>query len=90
MLSIWTRPSALQILAKRIHLAPDSLKYCVFVEKQKEQVQLERKALGTIQRKPELYCIPLKWAPVIGGGATPRKAVVHNGPHAREGYAVGH
>ena len=31
-------------------------------------MQLEAEALGTIQRKPELYCIPLKRAPVKGGG----------------------
>ena len=59
-------PLPCKISAQRIHLAPDSLKYCVFVEKQKEQVQLE--ARGTIQRKPELYCIPLKRAPIVGGG----------------------
>ena len=56
-----------KILAQRIHLALDSLKYRMFVEKRKEQVQLEAEALGTIRRKPELYCIPLKWAPVVGG-----------------------
>ena len=38
------------------------------MEKRKEQVQLEREALGTIRRKPELYCVPLKKAPVPGGG----------------------
>ena len=43
-----------KILADKIHLAPDSLKYRVFVEKRKEQVQLEREALGTICRKLEL------------------------------------
>ena len=52
----------------KIHLAPDSLKYRVFVEKRKDQVQLEAKALGTIRRKPELYCVPLKRARVKGGG----------------------
>ena len=57
-----------KISAERIHLAPNSLKYRVFVEKQKEQVQLEHKALGIIRRKPELYCIPLKRAPIAGGG----------------------
>ena len=30
-------------------------------------MQLEREALGTIQRKPELYCIPLKLALVTRG-----------------------
>ena len=52
----------------RIHLAPDSLKYRVFVEKRKDQVQLEAEALGTIRRKLELYYVPLKKAPVPGGG----------------------
>ena len=61
-------PLPCKILAHRIHLAPDSLKYCVYFEKWKDQVQLEAKALGTIQGKPELYCIPLKRAPVKGGG----------------------
>ena len=61
-------PLPCKIPADRIHLAPDSLKYRVFVEKRKEQVQLEREALGTIRRKPELYCVPLKRAPVPGGG----------------------
>ena len=61
-------PLPYKIPAHRIHLAPDSLKYHVFVGKRKEQVQLEAEALGTIWRKPELYCIPLKRAPVVGGG----------------------
>ena len=61
-------PLPCKISANKIHLAPDSLKYRVFVEKRKEQVQLEREALGTIQWKPELYCVPLKRAPVVGGG----------------------
>ena len=61
-------PLLCKIPADRIHLAPDSLKYRVFVEKRKEQVQLEREALGTIGRKPELYCVPLKRAPVWRGG----------------------
>ena len=52
----------------KIHLAPNSLKYRVFMEKRKDQVQLEVEALGTIQRKPELYSVPLKRAPVPGGG----------------------
>ena len=47
-------PLPSKIPADRIHLAPNSLEYRVFVEKRKEQVQLERKALGTIRRKPEL------------------------------------
>ena len=68
MLPLWPRPSPFKILADKIHLAPDSLKYRVFVEKSKEQVQLEREALGTIRRKPELYCIPLKRALVPRGG----------------------
>ena len=29
---------------------------------------MEREALGTIRRKLELYCVPLKKAPVPGGG----------------------
>ena len=52
----------------KIHLALDSLKYRIFIEKGQEQVQLEREALSTICRKPELYCVPLKRAPVPGGG----------------------
>ena len=61
-------PLPCKIPANKIHLAPDSLKYRVFVEKRKDQVQLEAEALGTIQRKPELYCVPLKRALVKGGG----------------------
>ena len=61
-------PLRSKIPAGRIHLAPNSLKYRVFVEKRKEQVQLEAEALGTIHKKPELYCVPLKKAPVLGGG----------------------
>ena len=61
-------PLPCKIPANRIHLAPDSLKYRVFVEKRKEQVQLEREALGIIHRKPELYCVQLKKAPVPRGG----------------------
>ena len=38
------------------------------MEKRKEQVQLEAEALGTIRRKLELYCVPLKKALVLGGG----------------------
>ena len=60
-------PLPCRIPAHRIHLAPDSLKYRVYVERQKDQVQLEAEALGTIRRKPELYYIPLKRAPVKGG-----------------------
>ena len=61
-------PLQCKIPEDRIHLTPDSLKYRVFVEKRKEQVQLEREALGTIHRKLELYYVPLKRAPVPGGG----------------------
>ena len=61
-------PLLSKIPADRIHLTPGSLKYRFFVEKRKEQVQLEREALGTICRKPELYCVPLKKAPMPGGG----------------------
>ena len=61
-------PLPCKISAQRIHLAPDSVKYRVYVKKRKDQMQLEAKALGTIRRKPELYCIPLKRAPVKGGG----------------------
>ena len=61
-------PLACKISADKIHLAPDSLKYRVFVEKRKDQVQLEAEALDTIQRKPELYCVLLKRALVKGGG----------------------
>ena len=53
-------PLPCKIPAQRIHLAPDSLKYYVFVEKRKEQVQLEAEALGTIRTKPEMY----GWFPV--------------------------
>ena len=53
-------PLVCKILADKIHLALDSLKYCIFVEKRKEQVQLEREALSTIRKKLELYFIPLK------------------------------
>ena len=60
-------PLPCKISADKIHLAPDSLKYRVFVEKRKEQVQLEQEALGTIRRKLELF-VPLKQAPVLGGG----------------------
>ena len=41
-------PLPSKIPADRIHLAPDSLKYRVFVEKRRDQVQLEAEALGTI------------------------------------------
>ena len=61
-------PLPCKISADKIHFAPDSLKYHVFVKKRKEHVQLEREALGTIHKKPELYCVPLKKAPVPGGG----------------------
>ena len=61
-------PLPSKIPADRIHLAPDSFKYCVFVEKRKDQVQLEAEALGTIRGTPELYCVPLKKALVSGGG----------------------
>ena len=61
-------PLSCKIPADKIHLAPDSLKYRVFVEKRKDQVQLEAEALGTIRRKPELYCVLLKRALVKGGG----------------------
>ena len=60
-------PLPCKIPADRIHLAPYSLKYRVFVKKRKEQVWLEREALGTIRRKLELYCVPLKKALVSGG-----------------------
>ena len=61
-------PLLSKIPADRIHLAPDSLKYRIFVEKRKEQDQLVAEALGTISRKPKLYCFPLKKASVPGGG----------------------
>ena len=61
-------PAVCKIAANGIHLSLNSLKYRVFVEKRKEQVQLEREALGTICRKPKLYYIPLKRTPVPGGG----------------------
>ena len=61
-------PLPCKIPTEKIYLAPNSFKYHIFVEKRKEQVQLEQEALGTIWRKPELYCIPLKRAPVPGRG----------------------
>ena len=61
-------PLPCKISVDKIHLAPDSLKYRIFVEKRKEQVQLEAEALRTIRRKPELYCVLFKQAPVPGGG----------------------
>ena len=61
-------PLSCKIPADKIHVAPDSLKYRVFVEKRKDQVELEAEALGMIRRKPKLYCVPLKRAPVKGGG----------------------
>ena len=61
-------PLPCKIPTDKIHLAPDSLKYRMFVEKRKDQVQLEAEALGMIRRKLELYCVPLKRAPVPGGG----------------------
>ena len=61
-------PLPSKIPVDRIHHALDSLKYRVFVQKRKEQVQLEAEALGTIRRKPKLYCVPLKKALVPGGG----------------------
>ena len=61
-------PLPCKISADKIHLAPDSLKYRVFIEKRKDQVQLEAEALNTIRRNPELYCVSLKRAPVKEGG----------------------
>ena len=61
-------PLPCKIPVDKIYLTPDSLKYRVFMEKRKDQVQLEAEALGTIRRKPELYCVLLKRAPVKGGG----------------------
>jgi hypothetical protein len=52
-----------KISADRIHLAPDTMKYRTFIEKRKEQIQLEHTALGIIRKKPELYCVPLKREP---------------------------
>ena len=61
-------PLLYKIPADRIHLAPNFLKYRIFIEKRKEQVQLEREVLGTIRRKPELYCVSFKRVPVPGRG----------------------
>ena len=61
-------PLPCKIPADKIHLALDSLKYRVFVEKRKDQVQLEAEALGTIRRKLELYCVLLKRTLVKRGG----------------------
>ena len=61
-------PLPCKIPTEKIHLAPNALKYRIFVEKKKEQVQLEQEALGTIRRKPELYCILLKKASIPRGG----------------------
>ena len=57
-------PLPCKIPADKIHLAPDSLKYHVFVEKRKEQVQLEREVLGMICWKLELYYVLLKRTPI--------------------------
>jgi hypothetical protein len=38
------------------------MKYRMFIEKRKEQIQLEHTALGIIRKKPELYCVLLKRA----------------------------
>ena len=81
-------PLPCKILADKIHLAPNSFKYRVFVEKRKEQVQLEQEALSTICRKPKLYCVPLKRAPVPGGGSEDEGADTTD--YARKGHAVGH
>jgi hypothetical protein len=56
-------PISHKISADRIHLAPDTMKYRTFIEKRKEQIQLEHTALGIIRKKPELYCVPLKREP---------------------------
>ena len=61
-------PLLCKIPAEKIHFAPDSLKYRIFVEKKKEQVQLEQEVLDKIQRKPELYYVPMRKVPVLGGG----------------------
>ena len=55
-------PLSCKIPVDRIHLALDSHKYHMFVEKRKDQFQLEAEALDTIRRKPELYCVPLERA----------------------------
>jgi hypothetical protein len=52
-----------KISADRIHLALGTMKYRTFIEKRKEQIQLEHTALGIIRKKPELYCVPLKREP---------------------------
>jgi hypothetical protein len=52
-----------KISADRIHLTPDTMKYRTFIEKRKEQIQLEHTALGIIRKKLELYCVPLKREP---------------------------
>ena len=67
-------PLPCKILVDKINLAPDSLKYRVFVEKKKEQVQLVQEAFDMICRKPKLYCIPLKRAPI------PREGLEDEGP----------
>jgi hypothetical protein len=43
-----------KINADRIHLALDTMKYRMFIEKRKEQIQLEHTALGIIRKKLEL------------------------------------
>jgi hypothetical protein len=52
-----------KISADRIHLALDTMKYRTFIEKRKEQIQLEHTALGIIRKKSELYCVALKREP---------------------------
>ena len=83
-------PLPCKILVDRIHLIPDFLKYHVFVEKRKEQVQLEREALGTIHRKPKLYCVPLKRAPVPGGGTEDEgpELILHQMPAKEMQWAI--
>ena len=83
-------PLPCKIPADKIHLAPDSLKYRVFVEKRKEQVQLEWEALGTIHRKPELYCVPLKRALVPGGGPEDEgpELILHQMPAKEMQWAI--
>ena len=82
-------PFPCKISADKIHIALDSLKYHVFVEKRKEQVQLEREALGTIFRKPELYCVPLKRAPMPRGGLEDKGSELILHQNARKRNVVG-
>ena len=68
MLPLQARPSPLQNFRGQNPPRSRLSQIPRFVEKRKEQVQLEWEALGTICRKPQLYYVLLKRGPVPGGG----------------------